>query len=306
MAIDLRPGDEVILPTYSFFATAGVVSRLSGVPIFVDIDPVTFNIDPAGIERKITLRTKAIIPVHLFGQSADMDPIMVIARRHGLRVIEARRRQLEPSTEMALLSELSGTLAVFRFFPARIWAALAMAVWQPPRIRFWRSDSSACGYTVPTPSTITKWWEATFGSTHYKQRFCALNSLILMPGRKAAQNADAYSAHFQAMELASEKGGPVLIPKAVYRDCSVRNYHIYNQYVIRVPNRDGLCRHLDKSGIGTAIYYPVPFHRQECFAYVNANDNEYPCSNAAAETSLALPASILNLSRNRSITSSGR
>lgn len=294
MAIDLRPGEEVILPTYSFFSTAGVVSRLSGVPVFVDIDPVTFNLDPAAIERKITKRTKAILPVHLFGQSAEMDPVMAIARSHGLKVIEDAAQAIGARYRGGACVGTIGDIGCFSFFPSKNLGCFGdggLATTKDPalaeRLRRLRVHGSH-----------PKYYHKIVGGNF---RLDALQAAVLrvkLPyletwSEKRRQNADAYSARFQEAGLARHDGeldgGPVLIPKAVYRDCSLPNYHIYNQYVIRVPDRDKLCKHLDRFGIGNAVYYPVPFHRQECFAYLNANDSDYPYSNVAAETSLALP-----------------
>lgn len=294
MAIDLRPGDEVILPTYSFFATAGVVARLHGVPVFVDIDLATFNLDPAGIERRITPRTKAIIPVHLFGQSAEMDAIMSVARRHDLKVIEDAAQAIGAQYRDGRRVGTIGDMGCFSFFPSKNLGGFGdggLVTTKDPalaeRLRCLRMHGAHASYC-----------HKIVGGNFRLDALQAAVLRIKLPhlnawSAKRRRNAEAYSSGFGKAGLArhdgESKGGPVLLPQALYRDCDVVNYHSYNQYVICVPERDRLRKHIEERGIGTAIYYPVPFHRQECFAYLRAVDRDYPNANAAADTSLALP-----------------
>jgi dTDP-4-amino-4,6-dideoxygalactose transaminase len=290
MAIEVGPGDEVIVPTYSFFATAGVIARLHATPVFVDINPVTFNIDPEKIESRITAKTKAIIPVHLYGQSADMSPIMAIARRHGLKVIEDAAQAIGAQYGDGAPVGTIGDIGCFSFFPSKNLGGFGdggLVTAKDPalaeRLRRLRVHGAH-----------PKYYHKLVGGNF---RLDALQAAVLrvkLPhleawSKKRRENADAYDARFREAGLSAEDRGPVTLPKAIYRDSGAANYHIYNQYVICVGQRDALMQHLEGRGIGTAIYYPVPFHRQECFQYLRADDQDYPSANRAAETSLALP-----------------
>ncbi|NUN70900.1 MAG: DegT/DnrJ/EryC1/StrS family aminotransferase [Bacteroidetes bacterium] len=284
MALDLRPGDEVIVPTYSFFATAGVVSRLNAVPVFTDVDPVTFNIDPNDVKRKITARTKAIVPVHLYGQSADMAALMVIANAHGIPVIEDGAQAIGVQYKDGVKVGNFGAVGCFSFFPSKNLGAFgdaglvttnddAMA----ERLRMLRVHGSK-----------VKYYHQFVGGNF---RIDALQAAVLdvkLPhldrwSARRRENAALYTG------LIASAGIPVRLPEAVYQGSGAVNHHIYNQFVIRVPRRDELKAYLASQGIGTEIYYPVPFHRQECFAALPSSTDAYPISDDAAATSLALP-----------------
>lgn len=297
MAAGIKPGDEVILPTFSFFATAGVVARMNAVPVFVDIDPVTFNVDPADLERKVTPKTKAIIPVHLYGQSADMEPIMEIAREHSLRVIEDGAQAIGAHYNDGKRAGAIGDIGCFSFFPSKNLGGFGdggLVVTDDDelgeRLRIMRVHGGK-----------PKYYHKVIGGNF---RLDALQAAILsvkLPhlddwSQKRRENADYYTKLFIDAGLAQEEGAlsfgegdRVLLPKPVYKDAGLQNYHIYNQYVVRVEKRDALKGFLTGSEIGTEIYYPVPFHRQECFAYLKSKDADFPHSNFAAEHSLALP-----------------
>lgn len=297
MAIDIKPGDEVILPTFSFFATAGVVARMNAIPVFTDIDPITFNIDPKDIEKKITPKTRAIIPVHLYGQSADMDPIMEVARKHSLSVIEDGAQAIGVQYGDDRKVGTIGDIGCYSFFPSK------------------NLGGFGDGGLVVTNDDILgeklkimrvhggkpKYYHKVIGGNFRLDAIQAAVLNVKLPhldgwSQKRRENAALYTKLFVEKGFAEREGvisfdrkNSVLLPRAVYSGSNRKNYHIYNQYVIRVEKRDELKKYLTDNGIGNEIYYPVPFHRQECFAYLKCNDMDYPHSNFAAEHSLALP-----------------
>jgi dTDP-4-amino-4,6-dideoxygalactose transaminase len=279
MALGIGAGDEVITPTYSFFATAGCVRRLGATPVFVDIDPVTYNLDPRLVERAITPRTRAILPVHLYGLCADLDPIVAIARRAAVPIIEdaaqaigARYRGRQAGT--------IGDVGCFSFFPSKNLGAFGdggLVTTADARL-------AAELRLLRNHGAEPKYFHSRIGGNF---RLDALQAAVLRVkaphlDRWTAmrrRNADRYRA------LAAEFGlDQVTLPvePAGYT-------HIYNQFVIRGPQRDALRAHLAAHRIGTEIYYPVPFHRQECFQDVTPAGAAFPEADRAAETSLALP-----------------
>ncbi len=297
MSLDIQPGDEVIVPTYSFFATAGVVSRLNATPVFVDIDPVTFNIAPNLIEEKITEKTKAIIPVHLYGQSADMEPIMAIAEKHNLKVVEDGAQAISVQYKDGKSVGTIGTIGCYSFFPSKNLGGygdggmiVTMDEELGEKIRIMRVHGSE-----------PKYYHSMIGGNFRLDAIQAAVLNVKLPhlndwSQKRRENAELYTKLFRDADLAEEAGktnfddkNKVLLPKAVYRDSGVRNYHIYNQYVIRVDKRDELREFLKQNGIATEIYYPVPFHKQECFKDLESSKGKYPNADFAAEHSLALP-----------------
>ena len=297
MAMDIHPGDEVIVPTYSFFATAGVVARLNAVPVFVDSDPSSFNIDPAKIEARITSRTKAIIPVHLFGQSAALDAILEIGRRRGLQVVEDAAQAIGTEYTGGRKAGTLGEIGCYSFFPSKNLGCFGdggLVVTNDDKLgeklRLLRTHGSQ-----------PKYYHKIVGGNF---RLDAIQAAVLdvkLPhlsrwSAQRRQNADLYTRLFKEAGLARSEysqiaGGDsgVVLPSALYRNDGVENYHIYNQYVILVNRREALKRYLTQRGIGTEVYYPVPFHRQECFALLKYRDDEFPVANRAAEHSLALP-----------------
>lgn len=297
MALDIKPGDEVILPTYSFFATAGVVARMNAVPVFTDIDPVTFNINPEDIRKKITKKTKAIIPVHLYGQSADMDPIMEISREFGIPVVEDAAQAIGTQYKDGRMVGTIGHIGCWSFFPSKNLGAFGDA-----GLVSTNDDELAYQLRIKRVHGGEKmYYHKVIGGNF---RIDALQAAVLsvkLPHLDAwtagrQRNAEKYLELFKGLGLAEEAGrleyddkNKVLVPKPVYKESGHKNYHIYNQFIIRVQERDQLMEHLKTKDIGCAIYYPVPFHQQECFAYLNCDNNSFPHSNTAAATSLALP-----------------
>ncbi len=297
MAVDIKPGDEVIVPTYSFFATAGVVSRLFAVPVFVENDPVTFNIDPKDFERKITAKTKAVIPVHLYGQSAEMDEIMKIAKSHNLIVIEDAAQAIGTQYKDGRFVGTIGDIGCFSFFPSK-----NLGCYGDGGLITTNNDKLAKILTIKrVHGGEPKYYHKVIGGNF---RIDALQAAVLrvkLPhldkwSEKRRQNANRYTQLFKDAGLAEETGktsfdskNKVLLPKAVYDLASVKNYHIYNQYIIRIENRDAAREFLTKNEIGTEIYYPVPFHLQECFNELGYKKGDFPVSEFAADKSLALP-----------------
>jgi dTDP-4-amino-4,6-dideoxygalactose transaminase len=279
MALDIGPGDEVITPTYSFFATAGCVARLGARPVFVDVERDTLNLDPAATASAITARTRAIVPVHLFGQSADMEALGTIARERGLAVIEDAAQAIGARYKGRLVGGL-GIAGCFSFFPSKNLGAFGDA-----GLVTTNDDELARKMRLlRTHGMHPRYYHHIIGGNF---RIDALQAAVLRvkipylagwtEGRR--RNADRYRALFAEAGL-SRVELPVARP-----DCD----HIYNQFVIRVPDRDALRAHLTQAGIGNEVYYPVPFHRQACFAHLVDPSANFPVADEAAATSLALP-----------------
>ncbi|MEK6552218.1 MAG: DegT/DnrJ/EryC1/StrS family aminotransferase, partial [Bacteroidota bacterium] len=298
MAFDIKPDDEIIAPTYSFFATAGVVARLNAVPVFVDCDPITFNIDPKKIEERITSKTKVIIPVHLYGQSAEMDELMLIAKKNNLKVVEDAAQAIGTQYKDGRFVGTIGDIGCFSFFPSKNLGGFGDG-----GIVTTNDEALAEKLRIMRVHGMEpKYYHKMIGGNF---RLDALQAAVLrvkLPhldswSAKRRENAATYTKYFLEAGLAEEEGrlnfdlkNKVLLPKAVYKNSMHKNYHIYNQYIIRLEkNRNELWNFMKKKEIGCEVYYPVPFHRQECFSYLNCKDQDYPNSNFAAESSLALP-----------------
>jgi dTDP-4-amino-4,6-dideoxygalactose transaminase len=297
MAIDIKPGDEVIVPTYSFFATAGVVSRLFAKPVFVENDPVTFNMDPEDFEKKITPKTKAVIPVHLYGQSADLDEIVKIAKAHNIIVIEDAAQAIGTQYKDGRFVGTIGDIGCFSFFPSK-----NLGCYGDGGLVTTNNDDLAKILTIKrVHGGEPKYYHKVIGGNF---RIDALQAAVLrvkLPhldkwSEKRRQNANRYTQLFVEAGLAEETGktgfdakNKVLLPKAVYERFRVNNYHIYNQYIVRVDKRDELRDFLTKNEIGSEIYYPVPFHLQECFKDLGHKKGDFPVSEFSADKSIALP-----------------
>lgn len=303
MAIDVKPGDEVIVPTYSFFATAGVVARMNAVPVFADIDPLTFNISVDDIKRKITSKTKVIIPVHLYGQSAAMEKIMRIAKEHNIFVIEDAAQAIGTQYKDGRCVGTIGDIGCFSFFPSK-----NLGGYGDGGLVTTNDDDLAYKIRIKrVHGGEQKYFHKVIGGNF---RLDALQAAVLrvkLPhldnwSAKRRMNAEYYNGLFIKAGLAEDTGkikfdekNHVLLPKAIYkaaisnRQSPVLNYHIYNQYIIRVQNRDELKKFLTENEIGNEIYYPVPFHLQECFANLNYKQGDFPVAEEACRTSLALP-----------------
>lgn len=297
MALEIGPGDEVITSPYSFFATAGAITRVGATPVFVDIDPATYNINPGLIEQATTPRTKAIIPVHLYGQCADMGPILEIARKHSLAVIEDAAQAIGAEYSDGERAGGMGAVGCFSFFPTKNLGALGdggMVVTHDPdiaeRVRVLRVHGSE-----------SKYYHKRVGGNF---RLDAIQAAVLNVKlayldqwtRQRQENAQEYLLLFKESGLIENQR--VILPKMVY-EFVVPYYHIYNQFVIRVLdqdalnrdalNRDSLRAYLQQAGIGTEVYYPVPLHLQECFHTLGYKEGDFPCAESAARETLALP-----------------
>lgn len=279
MALEIGPGDEVITPTYSFFATAGAVARLGARPVLVDIDPGTFNLDPAATIEAITPRTKAVIPVHLFGQSADLEPILAATAPRGIAVIEDAAQAIGAEYHGRPVGNW-GAIGCFSFFPSKNLGAFGDG-------GLVTSTDAALAHKlrlIRNHGMEPKYYHHLVGANF---RIDALQAAVLrvklphLPAWSEARRANAarYRARFGDAGL-SEVTLPVEAPDRT---------HIYNQFVIRAPDRDRLRAHLDTAGIGTEVYYPVPFHLQTCFAGLGYKAGAFPVAEAAARQSLALP-----------------
>ncbi|HEY5534079.1 MAG TPA: DegT/DnrJ/EryC1/StrS family aminotransferase [Ignavibacteria bacterium] len=297
MAIDIKPGDEVIIPTYSFFATAGVVSRLNAVPVFCDSDPVTFNISPSEIEKKITPKTKAIIPVHLYGQCADMTPILAIAKKYNLKVIEDGAQAIGAQYSNGKYAGTFGDIGCFSFFPSKNLGCFG----DGGMVTTNDEDLYNKLKILRVHGSKPKYYHKIIGGNFRLDAIQAAVLNVKLPhldnwSEKRRKNADFYTKLFVDSKLASQEGilelssdNKVLLPKPVYKNINIRNYHIYNQYVIRINKRDDLRKYLNDSGIGCEIYYPVPFHLQECYSSLNYKTGDFPVAENCANSSLALP-----------------
>ena len=279
MAINVGPGDQVITPTYSFFATAGCVARLGATPVLVDIDADTFNIDPAAAIAAITPRTRAIVPVHLFGQAADLAPILEAATRSAIPVIEDAAQAIGSTYRGVPVGNL-GAIGCFSFFPSKNLGGFGDG-------GLVTTNDDALAHQlklIRNHGMEPKYYHHLIGANFRLDAVQAAVLRVKLPyldawteGRR--RNAHRYRQLFAGVSL-SEVRLPIEAPE--------RN-HIYNQFVIRVPDRDKLKAHLDAAGIGTEIYYPVPFHLQACFADLGYKQGAFPVAEAAARESLALP-----------------
>ena len=279
MALDIGPGDEVITPTYSFFATAGCVVRVGAKPVLVDIEPGTFNIDVDQTVAAITPRSKAIIPVHLFGQAAELAPLVEVAQPRGIAVIEDAAQAIGAS----YLDRPVGTwgaIGCFSFFPSKNLGAFGDA-------GFVTTTDAVLARKlrlIRTHGMEPKYYHHLVGANFRIDAMQAAVLRVKLPHLQSWSDARrANAARYRALFADAGLAEVILPVEAPDRT------HIYNQFVIRVPGRDRLKKHLDAAGIGTEIYYPVPFHMQQCFADLGYKAGAFPVAEAAASSSLALP-----------------
>jgi dTDP-4-amino-4,6-dideoxygalactose transaminase len=296
MALGVGPGDEVIVPTFSFFATAGCVSRLNATPVFVDVDNVTFNLDPELTRTAITPRTKAIIPVHLFGQAADMDAFMAISREFNIPIIEDAAQAIGTQTADGRRVGSIGHIGCFSFYPTKNLGAFGDG-----GLVTTNDDGLAVRLKqIRNHGMEPRYYHKIMGGNF---RLDAMQGAVLrvklphLPSWHAGRrrNAELYTTLFMEAGLSSGPGvtsfGPndaILLPKAISAGTAA-DHHIFNQFTIRSSHRNALRTYLAEKGIGSEIYYPVPFHRQECFATLNCDDDSFPISNCLAATVLSLP-----------------
>lgn len=276
-AVGVGPGDEVITTDFSFFATAGVISRLGATPVFVDIEADSYNIDPSQIEAAITPKTKALVPVHLFGQMADMDAIMDIAKKHKLAVIEDGAQSIGVTYKNRLCGSI-GTLGCFSFFPSKNLGGLGdggMIVTSDEEL------ADKCRM-LRVHGAKPKYYHKIVGYNSRLATIQAAGILVKLPHLKSWSEGRQKNAAYYDERFA---GSNITTP--VVKDYTT--FHIYNQYTIAVNNRDELLAKLREKKIGCEIYYPVPFHKQECFAELGYTPNQFPNSSAAADSVISIP-----------------
>lgn len=276
MSLDIGAGDEVITTPFTFFATVGCISRTGARPVFVDIDPQTYNIDPAMIEAAVTDKTRAIIPVHLYGQMADMDPIMAVAQKHGLAVIEDAAQSITSEYKAKKAGSI-GSVGCFSFFPSKNLGGIGdggMIVTNDEqlhnRLVLMRNHGSH-----------PKYYHSYIGGNFRLDPIQAAALLIKLPHLDDWSQTRRCNAAYYDKKFA---GTDVKTPY-ISSDCLT----IYNQYVVRVPRRDDVVAHLREKNIGCEIYYPVPMHLQKCFEALGYTEGDFPMAEKAAKEVLALP-----------------
>jgi dTDP-4-amino-4,6-dideoxygalactose transaminase len=288
MALGISPGDEVVTTAYSFFATAGVVTRLGARPVFVDIDPLTYNIDPSRIEPAISPRTRAIVPVHLYGQCADMGPLLKIAEKYRVAVVEDAAQAIGAEYTDGRRAGVMGDAGCFSFYPSKNLGAVGDAGMVTTndgalaeRLRILRVHGAQSKYhhrVVGGNFRLDAIQAAALRvKLHYLDKWTA--------ARQA--HAETYGRLFSEQDLLADSS--VVLPVTPYRSLGRRWHHIYHQYVIRARRRDDLRAFLAERGVGTEVYYPVPFHLQECFRNLGYRAGEFPEAERAARETLALP-----------------
>lgn len=289
MAIGIKPGDEVITTPYSFFATSGSIVRLGAIPVYVDIDPATFNIQSDFIESKITTKTKAILPVHMAGQAADMDPIIEIASRYGLHVIEDACQAIGADYKGRKAGSI-GDLGCFSFFPSKNLGGYGDSGLVTCNDEALVDKVSLLRNHGQRPKYHNRMVGGNF-------RMDAIQAAILRVKFSHLENWTETRREHAAIygKLFAQRG--ISIPLA---DFGLMNgivlpieqgfgRHIYHLYMIRTKYRDELSEYLKKNGIGNEIYYPIPLHLQECFSDMGFKPGDFPNSERASKESLALP-----------------
>jgi len=297
MALEIGAGDAVITSPYTFFATAGTIARVGARPVFCDIDPQNFNLSPAAVQafiddecvsdnghlksRATGDRIKAIMPVHLYGQSADMQALLELARRHRLRVIEDAAQAIGTEDPNGVRVGSLGDIGCFSFFPSKNLGAFGDAGLCTTN----DADLAESMRVLRVHGGKPKYFHAMIGGNF---RIDELQAAVLrvkfkyLDGWTQARQRNA--AYYDAAFTQADLGPKVITPRV-----RSRGRHIFNQYILRVQRRDALKTFLGERGIGTEIYYPVPLHLQQCFAYLGYRRGDFPHSELAAEETLALP-----------------
>jgi dTDP-4-amino-4,6-dideoxygalactose transaminase len=281
MALDIKAGDEVITTPFSFFATAAAVTRLGARPVFVDIDPRTYNLDSSRVADAVTSRTKALMPVHLYGQCAEMTPLLELATRRGIPVVEDAAQAIG-ATDAGRRAGSMGSIGCFSFYPTKNLGGAG--------------DGGMLTTNDAQVAARLKRLRAHGGANEYEHVEVGINSRL-----------DELQAAVLRVKLPSldkwseERGRKAAIYSQLLNDAGLSfqvitpqvkpgGRHIFHQYVIRVPgNRDSLMEHLKNRGVGAKVYYPIPLHRQECFFYLGYKEGDFPESEKAARETLALP-----------------
>lgn len=282
MAMGIGAGDEVITSPFTFFATAGSIARVGAKPVFVDIDPETFNIDASKIEAVITPKTKAIMPVHLFGQMADMDSIMAIAKHHGLYVIEDAAQSLGSEYTSkdgnTYRAGTMGDVGCFSFFPSKNLGCLGDGGLVSTNSR----ELYEKMHIMRVHGSKPKYYHHVIGGNFRMDTLQAAFLLVKLPlleqqHRDRIKNAAYYDQHLS---------GIAQIQKPVVK---TPGRMIYNQYTLVAKNRDALHKSLNEANVGNAIYYPVPLHLQDCFAYLGHKAGDFPITEQRVADVLSIP-----------------
>lgn len=299
MALEIKQGDAVVTTPFTFFATAGAISRLGARIVFCDIDRVTYNINPDNLEmlfkkgnhRHGNSRIKAIIPVHLYGQCADMTPILALAERYDLLVIEDAAQALGaeyPFPDGVKKASTIGDLGILSFFPSKNLGGYG----DGGMVLTHKEDLALKLKLLRGHGSKNKYFNEIVGGNF---RLDALQAAVLRIKlkyldkwqQKRRENASYYNKLFKESGLVGEN--LIQLPEAVYRDSGVQDYHTYHQYVVRAYDRDDLKAFLKEKGVATAVYYPLPLHLQKCFADLGYRGGDFPESEMAASEVLALP-----------------
>jgi dTDP-4-amino-4,6-dideoxygalactose transaminase len=282
MALGVAAGDEVVLPSYTFFATASAVTRLGAVPIFADIDPHTYLVDPADVERKISRRCKAIVPVHLFGRTADMDALLPIAQRAGVPVVEDAAQSIL-STWHGRCSGALGDVGCFSFYPTKNLGGIGDGGF----LTTTRDDVAKSLKLLRVHGMEPRYYHQLIGINSRLDSIQAAVLRVKLPHLDAWSTArQVNAARYGELFAAADLAGHVTVPGE-----EPRGRHVWNQYVVRIADgrRDALRTHLAGQGVGTEIYYPVPLHMQKCFEHLGWHSGDLPHTEQAAAETLALP-----------------
>lgn len=282
MALDIKAGDEVVTTPFSFFATGSCIARLGARPVFVDIDPATYNIDVSQVADVITSRTRAIIPVHIYGQCAEMDPLLALGELHGIPIVEDAAQAIGAS-EHGRRAGSMGAAGCFSFYPTKNLGGAGDGgivttndEQLDQRLRRLRAHGGVTEYMHTEVGINSRLDELQAAVLNVK-----LSHLDTWSDARA-QRAAVYSQLLSEADLGFEVTTPYVRP-----DCR----HIFHQYVIRVPrHRDALMEHLKERGVGTKVYYPIPLHLQDCFSYLGYKQGAFPEAERAATETFALPA----------------
>lgn len=277
-AAGVKPGDEVITSDFSFFASAGVIARLGATPVFVDIEEDSYNINPNLIEAAITSKTKAIVPVHLFGQVADMDPIIEIAGKHNMKIIEDAAQAIGAEYKGCKAGSM-GDYGCFSFYPSKNLGAggdggiiVTNKEYNYDLIKILRVHGAN-----------PKYYHKLVG---FNSRLATIQAAILLVKFPHLQKwSEQRIEHARVYDKAFAGNNNINSPYVK----EYTTFHIYNQYTIAVPSREKVIAHLKEAGIGYDIYYPIPFHKQDCFAYLGYQSEQFPITNKASRQVLSLP-----------------
>jgi len=281
-ALEIGPGDEVIMPPFTFFATVGSVLRTGATPVFADIDPVTYNIDPAQVASRITRHTRAIMPVHLYGQCADMEPLWALAEEHDITLIEDAAQAIGAEYKGTRTGTLGG-IAAFSFYPSKNLGTYGDAGLCTTNHAGWAERMKALRVHGMEPKYYHKYlgWNARLDAIHAAILRVKLPYLETWTAQRQTAGK-RYDSLIESANLDRFMRRPT-----VMSECR----HVFNQYVVRVPgkDRDALMTHMKQHGVSCEIYYPVPLHLQECIQHLGHKAGDFPISEEACRSVIALP-----------------